>query len=219
MKKYRFDEHGKGYKIGQTLQPFRPQFEIILSWVKNGSKVLDVGCGDGVLGEKLIKQKNCQVFGIDLDEIGVKEAKRRGIKAKVYDMDETLPFKNRQFDVVICSDVLQCSLKPDVVVSQALRVGKSVILYFPNFGFWFYRLQTLFGHFPSLSLYGHTWWNTRQTRFFSLSDFMSLPAMRGVSVNRLVCIDWKNRQVSLLGKIWPNFFGRSAILIIEKAYR
>lgn len=219
MKKYRFDEHGVGYKVGQTLQPFRPQFPIILDWVKQGSSVLDIGCGDGVLGEKLIKQKHCRVFGIDLDKTGVKEAQRRGIKATVYDMDEILPFKNKQFDLVICSDVLQCSLKPDAVVSEALRVAKLVIIYFPNFGFWFYRLQTLFGHFPALSLYGHTWWNTRQTRFFSLSDFMSLPAMTGVSINRLVCIDWKNRQASLLAKIWPNLFGRACILMVEKTNR
>ena len=76
MSKYRFDEHGKEYQLGYTLQPWRPQFPIILSWIKSGSKVLDVGCGDGVLGEKLITQKRCRVFGLDLDEIGVKEAKR-----------------------------------------------------------------------------------------------------------------------------------------------
>lgn len=216
MPKYRFDEHGAGYKVGQALQPFRPQFAIILSWVKESSKVLDVGCGDGVLGERLIKQNKCQVFGIDLDEMGVKEAKRRGIKAQVLDMDDGLPFKKNGFDIVILSDVLQYSKKPNFVVSECLRVGKVVIIQFPNFGFWFYRLQLLFGMFPKLSLYGHTWWNTGQTKFFTLVDFLSLPPMKNAKILRIICIDWQNRNVSFLAKFWPNFFARSCILRIKK---
>lgn len=216
MAKYRFDEHGIGYRVGHTLQTFRPQFPIIISWIPKNSKVLDVGCGDGVLGEKLIKEKQCEVFGIDLDEIAVKEAKRRGIKAEVRDMDDGLSWKNKKFDVVICSDVLQYSHQPDIVVSELLRAGKVVIVEFPNFGFWFYRLQTLLGRFPKLSLYGHAWWNTRQTKFFSLADFLSLPSLKKAKLNKIICIDWKNRHVSFLAKFNPNFFGRSCILELEK---
>lgn len=216
MMKYRFDEHGVGYKIGKSLQPWRPQFPIILNLIADKSKVLDIGCGDGVLGEMLIKEKGCEVFGIDLDEIGVKEAKRRGVKAIILNIDDGLPFKNNEFDVVVCSDVLQYSNKPDFVVSQLLRVGKTVIIEFPNFGFWFYRLQMLFGKFPKLSLYGHKWWQTRQTKFFSLNDFLSLPSLKKVRVKKIVCIDWKNREVSILAKFFPNFFGRSCILELEK---
>ena len=215
MKKYRFDEHGVGYKIGKTLQPFRPQFSIILSWIPKESKILDIGCGDGILGEKLVKDKKCSVSGFDLDPIGVKEAKRRGIKAKIHDMDDSLPYLDKSFDFCILSDVLQYSRKPDLVVSESLRVGKKVIIEFPNFGFWFYRLQTLLGHFPSLSLYGHSWYQTRQTKFFSLSDFLSLPAMKNVTINKLTCIDWKNRQVSWLARLNPNLFGRSCILLLD----
>lgn len=216
MKKYRFNEHGVGYKLGKFLQPNRPQFSIIIDWVKSESKVLDVGCGDGVLGERLVKQKKCRVYGVDLDEIAVKEAERHGIKSQVLDVDEGLPYKDKSFDIVVASDCLQYMKEPDFVISEMLRVGKIVIVYFPNFGFWIYRLQMLFGKFPKLSLYGHTWWNTLQTRFFSLNDFLSLPSLKKTKINRLVCIDWKNRKISFLAKFVPNFFGRSCILELSR---
>lgn len=215
MNNYRYLEHGVGYRVNKTLQPWRPQFSIILSLIKNGSHVLDVGCGDGVLGELLIKKKKCTVKGVEVDEVGVKKARKRGIDARVLDINEGLPFKRNSFDVVVCNEVLQYIDNPDFVVSETLRVGKKVIIAFPNFGFWAYRLEHLLGRFPKLSLYGHTWWETNQTKFFSLSDFLDLPSLQKVRIKKLVCIDWKNREVSLLAKINPNFFGRSCILELE----
>lgn len=214
MAKYRFEEHGF-YKKESTLVSFRPQFPIILSLVKKGSKVLDVGCGDGVLGQKLIQEKGCTVFGIDLDEVGVTEAKRKGISAKVYDADLGLPFKDRSFDLVICNELLEFTKKPDYIVSECLRVGKEAIIEFPNFGFWFYRFQMLLGRFPKLSLYGYNWWDTLQIKFFSLADFLNLPAMKNVKILKIICINWRNRKISFLAKLNPNLFSRSCILKIK----
>jgi methionine biosynthesis protein MetW len=216
VKKYRFNEHGEGYRIKKTLQPWRPQFPVIINWIPVGSKVLDVGCGDGVLGEMLIKEKNCNVYGIDLDEIGVREAIRKGVKALVGDADEGLPYPDKSFDVVVCNELLEFVNSPDFVVGELLRVGKKVIIEFPNFGFWFYRLQMLFGRFPSLSLYGHMWWETSQVRFFSLADFNKLPFLRKAMILQRACIDWKNRKVSILSRFAPNLFARSCILEMEK---
>jgi len=217
VKAYRFDEHGKGYKLGKTLQSFRPEFSPIISWVQKNSKVLDVGCGDGALGQKLIKEKNCVVFGFDLDAAGVKEAKRKGLEAIVWDANEKFPYPTNSFDVVICNTVLEFIEKPDFAVSELFRVSKkTVIISFPNFGFWFYRLQMLFGNFPSFSLYGHAWWQTRMTTFFSLSDFLKLPFLKGKKPNKSYFIDWKNRDESFLSKFSPNFFSRACILIFTK---
>jgi methionine biosynthesis protein MetW len=216
MKAYAFDEHGKKYKLGRTLQEFRPEYSLIIPLVLPGSSVLDVGCGDGVLGKKLL-DKHCDVFGFDLDSTGVKEAKRKGIKAKVWDANQKFPYKSRSFDVVICNTVLEFIDKPDFVISEMFRLSKkSVIVSFPNFGFWLYRIQMLSGRFPRLSLFGHTWWNTRQTRFFSLNDFFELPSLKGKRPERIIGIDWKNRKVSLLSKWFPNFFSRACILVFTK---
>lgn len=217
MSNYKFLEHGRGYQLGKTLQPYRPQFSVILSLVDTKSKVLDVGCGDGVLGEKLIKQRGCQVFGIDLDIIGVEESKRKGLKAQVWDADLKLPFKENSFDIVICNEVLEYLKDPDFTLSELLRVARDkVIIEFPNMGFWFYRLQLLIlGKFPSLSLYGHTWWQTQFIKFFSYCDFLELPGLKKANIVECIGIDWKNRDISFLSKLAPNLFARSCILILE----
>ena len=136
--------------------------------------------------------------------------------AKVFDFDDALPYKSNNFDIVIASDILQYSKSPDASIREWLRVGKKLIIYFPNFGFWFYRLELLLGHFPSLALYGHEWWETRQTKFFTFSDFLKLPAMNKITVTRLAGIDWKNRGVSYLAIKLPNIFARSVIIEIKK---
>lgn len=177
---------------------------------------MDVGCGDGVLGEYLIRDKNCTVYGIDLDPVGVAEARRRGVKARIVDADNGLPYKNKSFDVVIVCGLLELVRKPDFVVAETLRVSERVIFSISNFGFWLYRLEHLFGKFPSFALYGHTWWETTQTTFFSLSDFLSLPSLQNATVKRISCIDWKNKEVSKLAKLNPNLFGRNCIIEIEK---
>ncbi len=220
MTGYRFTEHIKGYALGATLQPWRPQFTTIISWVPEGSRVLDIGCGDGVLGVKLIREKNCRVWGFDLDPTGVAEAKRKGVHAVTHDANMSFPYKARQFDIVICNELLEFVSDPNLVVSEALRVSKkTVIMEFPNFGFWLYRLELLLGRFPRLALYGHRWWNTRQIKFFSYHDFLSLPVMKKAYVSRIAGIDWRNRRVSWFASRFPNFFARSVLIILEKNTR
>lgn len=214
MADYRFEELGKHYRVGKTLCKWRPQWDIFVSWIDQGSKVLDLGCGDGVLGEMLIKQKKCKVFGTEPDKMAVKESQRRGIKAILHDANFKLPYKDKSFDYVICNEVIQLLNNPELALSECLRVGKVAIIEFPNFGFGFYRLEMLFGNFPKKALFGYTPFNSCQIRFFSYSEFMRLKVMRNVKVIKQVFINWRNRKISILAKINPNFFGRSCILMI-----
>lgn len=209
---YRFSEHGDGYRVGFALRPWRPQYSTIVAWTPPGSRVLDAGCGDGVLGQKLINEKGCTVFGFDLDRVGVAAAKRRGVRARVHDANRPFPYKKAQFDVVICNEVLEFVQNPNFVVSEILRVGRTAVIEFPNFGFWFYRFQALTGRFPTLALYGHSVWETRQTKFFTYADVLAFPALKKARVTRRAGIDWKNRRVSWLATRFPNFFARSVIL-------
>ncbi len=165
----------------------------------------------------LVQKKACIVFGFDLDHIGVQEAKRKGIKARVWDANEKLPYSSKSFDVVICNTVLEFIENPDQLVAELFRVGKkTVIISFPNFGFWAYRVQMLLGIFPNLSLFGHTWWNTRMIKFFSLNDFLQLPALKNKKPTTIIGIDWRNRHVSFLAQFYLNFFSRACIVIFER---
>lgn len=220
MTGYRFTEHTKGYALGATLQPWRPQFTAITAWVPEGSRVLDIGCGDGVLGAKLLREKNCRVWGFDLDPTGVAEAKRKGVRAVIHDTSLPFPYKAGRFDVAICNELLEFVTDPNLVVSEALRVSKkTVIMEFPNVGFWLYRLELVFGRFPRLALYGHRWWNTGQIKFFSYADFLTLPVLKKTTIRRVAGIDWKNRRVSRLASRFPNMFARSVLVMLEKNTR
>ena len=114
----------------------RIEFEIIASMVEYNSSVLDLGCGDGTLGEKLIKERNCKVVGIDISKVAVEYAKRKGVNAIVGDLDEPLNFGDNTFDYVILCDVLEHLFDPMFALKEALRVRKKyVIVAFPNFAY------------------------------------------------------------------------------------
>ncbi len=215
MSSFRYQEHGIGYRITRPLRPWRPQHPIILSWIKPHSTILDAGCGDGVLGEKLISQLDCNVSGFDLDPIAVASARKLKIKARVHDADRHFPYPDKSFDIAVNCELLQFVRNPNFVVSETLRVGKTAIIAFPNLGFWAYRLLFLLGKFPRLALYGENWWDTPQIKFFSLSDFLSLPVVKKANIRDLVCIDWSNRSVSHLSQLNPNYFGRSCIIKLD----
>lgn len=216
MRTYRFTEHKQGYRKGTSLVSWRPQFATILSWIPRGATIVDAGCGDGVLGTKLISEKQCRVLGFDLDAVGVQEAKRKGIRAILHDANYRFPYKTKQVDIVVCNELLEFVDDPNYVVSEILRVGKAAIIEFPNFGFWVYRLELLMGRFPRLALYGHKVWETRQTKFFTFADFLQFPAMKHVTIARCAGIDWKNRRVSRLATLLPNLFARSVLVEIKQ---
>src|SRR3989344_4133938 len=218
MPNYKYEELGKHYALNKSLKSYRPQWQPILGLVPENSKVLDVGCGDGVLGEMLRKQKGSIVFGSYLHKVAVLEAKRKGITAQVHDANLRLPFKSKGFDYVICNEVLEFLTEPEKAISEALRVGKTVILEFPNFGFWYYRLEMLLGRFPKKALFGYSPFNTHQIKFFSYRDFLEFKVIRGVEIKRVICINWRNKKVSFLAKFNPNLFGRSCIVVLTSKH-
>lgn len=190
----------------------REEFKPIVEWVAPQSKVLDVGCGVGTLG-KLLMDKGCIVYGVDISPTAVERAREKGVKAEVWDVDNGLKFDDNSFDYVILCDVLEHVHKPRFVFEESLRVGRSVIVASPNFAFIKARLELLFlGRFPRAPLFGYQWYDTQHIHLFSYKDFLDLIK----ELNCIVSNKWfqmPSKVPKFLTNLFPNLF--SAVFVFE----
>jgi methionine biosynthesis protein MetW len=153
----------------------REEFKPIIKWIKSNTKVLDVGCGVGSLGQSLTKEKNCEVWGVDVSNNAIRKAEEKGVKTSICDIDLGLKFNNDYFDYVILCDILEHVYRPRFVLEEALCVAAgSVIVASPNVAYWIARLQLLLGRFPRAPLFGYEWYNTPHIHLFSYRDFKDL---------------------------------------------
>lgn len=151
----------------------RLRYQIFLDWIESGSKVLDLGGGDGHLGELLTKAKGCKVTVMDLSAKAIKIAQERGLNAQVGNLEEKLPFTDNSYEVVILSEVLEHIINSENLIKEASRVSKKMIIgSVPNTGFYKYRRQLLFGHFPC------QWFisPTEHLRYWTVKDFKKMIA-------------------------------------------
>ena len=198
---------------------WRKEFDIIIDMVESNSTVLDLGCGDGSLGEELMKRKKCKVFGIDISEVAVKHARRKGIDARVGNLEEPLDFEDNSFEYVILCDVLEHLFDPLFTLKEAFRVSKKyVIVAFPNFAYFKSSLELLFfGIFPKSPLFGYDWYNSQHIRLFSYKDF--LKALKDLNFNvRIVERKYISSKMfpKILVKFFPNLFASICVLKIDK---
>jgi len=154
----------------------RLDYELIERLVPAGSRVLDLGCGDGELLDALCERKGCQGYGIEINDQLVTECLRRGVAVYHGDMLEGIGhLRDGSFDVVVLSQTLQQSADPLRVVREMLRVGSRAIISFPNFGYWRTRLQLfLGGRMPRHELLPYTWYNTPNVHLCTVADFRDL---------------------------------------------
>lgn len=149
---------------------------LILDQIPPGSRVLDLGCGDGRLLCRLRDERQCSIQGIELDHKQVVESIRKGVPILAADLDEGLgEVPDHSFDFVVLSQTLQQVLKPQELMIQMLRVAQRVIVVVPNFGHWRVRLQILLqGRAPITSSLPYDWFNTPNLHFLSMIDFRDL---------------------------------------------
>jgi len=187
---------------------------VIISWVKPGSSALDLGCGDGVLLSRLVKEKNVKAQGIEVDEQAIYKCVAKGLSVFHGDIDSGLPeYNDDSFDYVILSQSFQQVHKPDVVLKEALRVGKEVIISFPNFAHYSARLQiALKGKTPITPSLPYEWYNTPNLHFLSISDFINYCRKRDIKVKKSAFAGI-NRRV----KILPNLFALIGIFLITES--
>ena len=190
----------------------RADLEIIQDWIAPGSRVLDLGCGDGALLEHLRDHKQVGGYGLEIDAEKVARCIERGVNVIEQNLDDGLGnFADNSFDVVVMTQSLQALKYPDKVLAEMLRVGKTCIITFPNFGHWRCRWYlTTKGRMPVSDFLPYTWYNTPNIHFCTFEDFERLCHALGARVEERLAVDHEHRH-NLGSRLWPNLLGEIGI--------
>ena len=190
----------------------RADLEIIQDWIAPGSRVLDLGCGDGALLEHLRDHKQVGGYGLEIDAEKIARCIERGVNVIEQNLDEGLGnFADNSFDVVVMTQSLQALKYPDRVLAEMLRVGKTCIITFPNFGHWRCRWYLASkGRMPVSEFLPYTWYNTPNIHFCTFEDFEALCREREARVINRLAVDQQHRH-GWASKIWPNLLGEIGI--------
>ncbi len=185
----------------------RADHKAILGIITPRSSVLDLGCGTGELLYLLIKEKNVRAQGIEIDEQAIYKCVAKGLNVFHGDIDSGLrEYKDKSFDYVILNQSLQQVKHVESVLTDALRVGKKVIVGFPNFAYFGARFQLFFkGRAPITPSLPYTWYSTPNLHFLSITDFIEYARKNKINIERSVFFDNKRRIIvlpNLLANIW-----------------
>jgi methionine biosynthesis protein MetW len=195
----------------------KSEFKVIADLLPNNSKVLDVGCGDGSLMDLLAKDKNIEVRGLELDQSNVQKCIVKGLPVIQGDAEtELYQFPPQSFDYVILSQTLQAFFKPDKVLKELLRIGKSVIVSIPNFGYWKVRTGLLFfGKMPITKTLPNTWFNTPNLHMCTIKDLFNYCENQNIEIKKVIGVNENN--ISLIKKNnleMKNLFSKLGIFLI-----
>lgn len=197
--------------------PLRADLAHIARWIRPHSRVLDLGCGDGLLLAHLATQRHCTGYGLEIDTDNVVAAIGRGVDVIQLDLDDGLAdFEDASFDYVVMAQTLQAVRHPDRLLREMLRVGREGIVTFPNFGHWRSRLDiAVHGHMPVSPALPHEWYDTPNIHLCTLRDFERLCARSGTRVLERVVLDHAHRT-RRLARLAPNLMGEIALYRFDR---
>ncbi len=176
-----------------------------------GSRVLDLGCGDGALLDHLQKHRSCSGYGVELADTNVQACVQRGVNVLQLNLDQGLTlFGDQSFDVVLQIDTLQHLRNAEVMLRETARVGHIGIVAFPNFGHWPNRLSVLQGRMPVTRRLPYQWYDTPNIRVGTFADFAAL-----AEKNKLHVLDAFGLQDGQEVRWWPNLMAGTAVFKFE----
>ena len=168
----------------------KPEFKIISDLINENSHVLDVGCGDGILMEFLVKEKKVNIRGIEISKTKVQNCIAKGLTIIEGDAEVDLEqFPDKSFDYVILSQTLQAFLNPEKVINELLRIGKQAIVTIPNFGYWKIRLHLLLkGTMPVTRTLPDEWYNTPNIHLCTIKDFVFFSKTKNFKLSKSIAL-------------------------------
>jgi len=196
----------------------RPDLAVLSDWIPESARVLDLGCGDGSLLAHLAAARGVYGYGLEIDPDNVRACIEVGVNVIQSDLNEGLnDFDAQSFDVVLMTQALQALARPDVALSEMLRVGKTAIVTFPNFGHWRVRWALMFGgRMPVTAALPEKWFNTPNIHLCSVEDFEALAKARGWTIRRKLLLDRAHRSGRSIA-FAPNLFAEIAIYELQGA--
>ena len=193
--------------------------KLIADMVTPGSRLIDVGCGDGVLLDLLVQERQVDGRGIELSQEGVNTCVARGLAVVQGDAETDLHnYPDDAFDFALLSQTLPAIFDVKGVLHELLRIGQCAVVSFPNFGYWRVRTDLLFrGRSPISDNLPNVWYESPNIRFFTLTDFMDLLAELDLTAQKIITIDGCGhaRSHSEIGN-WTNLLTEQAIFLIGR---
>lgn len=190
----------------------RPDLEIIAAWIAPGSRVLDLGCGDGSLLARLARTRAVTGYGLEMEDAHVPVCIARGLNVIQCDLNRGLAdFDDDSFDYVVLSLTLPGVEHPAQLLAEMLRVGRHGIVSFPNLGHWRARLRLAFGgRMPEIPGLSRTWYDTPNRHLCTQQDFEDLCRWRNIHILEHRAVDRRHRT-SVLVRHWPKLLGEIAL--------
>jgi len=191
----------------------KPDHKVIFDIVKKGSRVLDLGCGNGELLYDLARVKKVKAEGIELNEENIYSCVEKGLSVYHRDIENGLKdYPDNAFDYVILNQIIQEIKNMEFLLNETLRVGKKVIIGFPNFAYIKARFDLFFkGWAPITSSLPYQWYNSPNVHFGSLKDFKAYCVDKNIIILRAYYLGTKNSV-----RFLPNIFAVNGIFLVEK---
>ncbi|MEP3232566.1 MAG: methionine biosynthesis protein MetW [Hyphomicrobiales bacterium] len=208
--------------MDQVTQPIthvrRSDFDVIVELIDPGSRVLDIGCGDGTLLRMLEAQKNVDARGIEISHAGVTQCLEKGLSVIQGNADSDLdPYPDKSFDFVILSQTIQAVESPKAVLKQLVRIGKKAVVSFPNFGHWHIRWQVgVNGQMPMSEHLPEKWYETQNIHFCTIRDFRDLLEELDLKTEDHHALRSDGKPIAFRHPWLWNMFAREAIFVISE---